>query len=477
MRSRRPSGTAAILLRVTTAGAAATAPRRRAFDRGSRATGRSLLMRRIIRRAFSVSSTSAPWRVARITTPPPWPSGRASAVVSSRSGSMFLPLRAIPNVDRCLPLLSDGKPNWAHRRPTSTSVVETAAVRPGSLKPMRRPALVAAVALAAALTTSGQLASGHPLPAARACPLFPRTTSGTCRWTSCRSRATPTRSYARSAPTRRCMPTSARASTTAAPSASPTRSCPGASTGCPSASTTRTNPTRGPYPIPATPRSRVAAARTRPPRDHRRRRHPAGSTSSTPSASGGTAGRRARARSGSCAPTAAPRRLDLGRRRRPPHPARPRPLRRGRRGAIDHALRFTCADTRDAFVWPARHYAATRPTRACRRWASGSASRRASTSRASRARPHLLQALKRYGMFLADNGSHWYITGAPTRLEQRRPARLGGCHGSDFEAVDTSLAAAGRSQVGRPHVAGSISTRDLPPTTSRGQQASAPRSS
>ena len=38
---------------------------------------------------------------------------------------------------------------------------------------MRRPALLAAAAIAAALTTSGQLASGHPLPAARACPLFP----------------------------------------------------------------------------------------------------------------------------------------------------------------------------------------------------------------------------------------------------------------------------------------------------------------
>src|SRR5262249_61923229 len=30
-----------------------------------------------------------------------------------------------------------------------------------------------------------------------------------------------------------------------------------------------------------------------------------------------------------------------------------------RRGVIDHALRFTAAQTRRAFVWPARHYASS----------------------------------------------------------------------------------------------------------------------
>ena len=52
----------------------------------------------------------------------------------------------------------------------------------------------------------------------------------------------------------------------------------------------------------------------------------------------------------------------------------------------------------------------------------------------------VLRALKRYGMIVADNGSSWYVSGAPEpRLEQRRPplARTA-CPGSAFEVVDTS---------------------------------------
>ena len=43
-----------------------------------------------------------------------------------------------------------------------------------------------------------------------------------------------------------------------------------------------------------------------------------------------------------------------------------------------------------------------------------------------------------YGMILADNGSNWYISGAPDpRLEQRRPAHARPGQGHDFEVVDT----------------------------------------
>jgi hypothetical protein len=49
------------------------------------------------------------------------------------------------------------------------------------------------------------------------------------------------------------------------------------------------------------------------------------------------------------------------------------------------------------------------------------------------------QALKRYGMILADNGSPWYISGAPNRRwNDDALHQLGRLSGRDFEVVDTS---------------------------------------
>ena len=51
----------------------------------------------------------------------------------------------------------------------------------------------------------------------------------------------------------------------------------------------------------------------------------------------------------------------------------------------------------------------------------------------------LLRALKRYGMILADNGSPWYVTGAPDpRWDDDALHALHGISGRDFEVVDTS---------------------------------------
>ena len=51
----------------------------------------------------------------------------------------------------------------------------------------------------------------------------------------------------------------------------------------------------------------------------------------------------------------------------------------------------------------------------------------------------VLTALKRYGMILADNGSPWYISGAPSsRWDNDDLHGLGRVRGSDFEVVDTS---------------------------------------
>ena len=52
----------------------------------------------------------------------------------------------------------------------------------------------------------------------------------------------------------------------------------------------------------------------------------------------------------------------------------------------------------------------------------------------------ILQALKKYGMILADNGSAWFISGAPDKHWNNEVLvdQLRAVHGSDFEAVDES---------------------------------------
>ena len=51
----------------------------------------------------------------------------------------------------------------------------------------------------------------------------------------------------------------------------------------------------------------------------------------------------------------------------------------------------------------------------------------------------ILVALQRYGMLLADNGSPWYITGAPdSHWNDDELHDLGQLTGADFEVVDTT---------------------------------------
>jgi hypothetical protein len=52
----------------------------------------------------------------------------------------------------------------------------------------------------------------------------------------------------------------------------------------------------------------------------------------------------------------------------------------------------------------------------------------------------ILQAMKTYGIVLADNGSNWYVSGAPDeRWENDMLHLLDVLTGNDFEAVDTSV--------------------------------------
>ena len=110
------------------------------------------------------------------------------------------------------------------------------------------------------------------------------------------------------------------------------------------------------------------------------------------------------------------------------------------RGVIDHALRFTAAQTRHAYVYPARHYASSStdpslPPMGLRVRLKASVSA-ASFPRQARV---VVRALQRYGMILADNGSPWYVSGAPNRHWNNDALHsLGRLTGADFEVVDTS---------------------------------------
>jgi hypothetical protein len=110
------------------------------------------------------------------------------------------------------------------------------------------------------------------------------------------------------------------------------------------------------------------------------------------------------------------------------------------RGRIDHALRFTVSRTQRAYLFPARHYASslTDPSLP----AMGTRLRLKSSFDISgfpRQARVVLTGLKEYGMIVADNGSDWYISGAPdSRWSNDDLHTLGRVPGSAFEVVDTS---------------------------------------
>jgi hypothetical protein len=109
-------------------------------------------------------------------------------------------------------------------------------------------------------------------------------------------------------------------------------------------------------------------------------------------------------------------------------------------GEITHALRFTVPKTRRAYVWPARHYASQSEDEALP--PMGLRFRLKADfdiSGFSEKNQVILRALQTYGMFLADNGSPWFLSGAPNDGWDNDELReLRQIKGADFEAVDSS---------------------------------------
>lgn len=96
-------------------------------------------------------------------------------------------------------------------------------------------------------------------------------------------------------------------------------------------------------------------------------------------------------------------------------------------------------ETRRAYVYPARHYASdsTDPNLP----AMGQRLRLRpdfDVSSYPRQTRVVLRALKRYGALVADNGSAWYVSGAPSRgWDNDDLHSLQRVKGSDFQVVDT----------------------------------------
>jgi hypothetical protein len=108
-------------------------------------------------------------------------------------------------------------------------------------------------------------------------------------------------------------------------------------------------------------------------------------------------------------------------------------------GQIDHALRVTVERTQRGYIHPATHFASSSsdpslPPMGLRLRLKASFPLAGYHGEAV----VVLRALKRYGLIVADNGSSWYITGAPDpRWNDEDLNQLKSVPGAAFEAVRT----------------------------------------
>ena len=132
-------------------------------------------------------------------------------------------------------------------------------------------------------------------------------------------------------------------------------------------------------------------------------------------------------------------------------------------GAINHALRFTCNNTQNKHIYPARHHAGPANTNyppmgtRVRLKASKNISSYTGAARV------ILDALKKYGLILADNGSDWYIsTTIDDRWSGTNITAIRNMIGSDFEVV-TSVNSSGAPIL--PVSGGGVGPPPPPPVT------------
>lgn len=109
-------------------------------------------------------------------------------------------------------------------------------------------------------------------------------------------------------------------------------------------------------------------------------------------------------------------------------------------GRIGHALRFTVPGTQRAFVWPARHFASSDTSSSLPPMGLRlRLKRQVDISGMPQQARVIAQAMKEYGIILADNGSAFFVSGAPDeRWNNTQLRALRSLTGNDFEVVDTA---------------------------------------
>ena len=109
-------------------------------------------------------------------------------------------------------------------------------------------------------------------------------------------------------------------------------------------------------------------------------------------------------------------------------------LKRGK--GEEHALRVTVRKTRREYVHPATHFASRLTDTNLPRMGERLRLRKDfDTSSFSPEVKAILEALKKYGMFVADNGIEWAVSVAPDERIPLMHAELRKVKGSDFEVI------------------------------------------
>jgi hypothetical protein len=108
-----------------------------------------------------------------------------------------------------------------------------------------------------------------------------------------------------------------------------------------------------------------------------------------------------------------------------------------RRGMVGHAMRVTVVKTRRAYVAPATHFASRHENKEYPRMGERIRLRRDfDISGFSPEVQAILKGLKKYGMFVADNGIDWAISVAPDPRIPVLHEQLRRVKGSAFEVVE-----------------------------------------
>jgi len=107
-----------------------------------------------------------------------------------------------------------------------------------------------------------------------------------------------------------------------------------------------------------------------------------------------------------------------------------------KRGAVEHAMRVTVVKTRRAYTYPATHFASRLTDEALPRMGERLRLRKDfDTSKFGPEVKAILEGLKKYGMFVADNGLDWALSCAPDPRIPVLHEELRKVKGSDFEVV------------------------------------------